>query len=115
MTPNTPALERLLGQIFDHCQEGLRDEISLAEYEKRREGFIFHMRDWSSDLERLARLYHDPEGQDVETTSRLVMGFLYHVIPHLRAAGRLLLDHVPDPFAAGESTTPAGRPSQGQP
>jgi hypothetical protein len=113
MTPNRPALERLLGQIFDHCQEGLQDEISPSDYEKQRHDFVFHMLDWYRDLEHLSRLYHDPEGQDVQSVSRFLVGFLYHVIPHLNAAGRLLLDQVPDPFAAGASTPTVGNPSQG--
>src|SRR5205823_267355 len=99
MTPNTAALERLLGQVFDHCQEGLRDEVDAAEYERRRQDFVFHMLDWRGDLTALTRLYENPEGQNVDSASRFLIGLLYHVIPHLSTAGRLLLDHIPDPFA----------------
>jgi hypothetical protein len=109
MTPNKSALERLLGQVFDYCQEGLRDEIGLAEYERRRHDFVFHMLDWQDDLQQLTRLFENPEGQDVDSASRFLIGFLYHVIPHLSAAGRLLLDHVPDPFA--EITPPSRKES----
>jgi hypothetical protein len=99
MTLDRSALERLFGQVFDHCQEGLQDEISSAKYERRRYDFVFHMLDWNEDLQFLNGLFAKPEGQDVEATSRSLIGFLYHVIPHLNAAGRLLLDEVPDPFA----------------
>jgi hypothetical protein len=99
MTPQTTRLEHLLGQVFDGCRNGLRNEVGPAEYERRRRDFIFHMMDWRNDLEPLARLYERPEGQDADAASTFLIGFLYHIIPHLAAAGRLLLDEVPDPFA----------------
>ncbi len=111
MTENTSALERLLGDVFDHCQEGLRDEVGAAEYERRRRDFVFHMLDWQGDLTALTRLYENPGSQDVDSASRLLIGLLYHVIPHLSAAGRLLLDHVPDPFAEAGSGAPSRQPS----
>jgi hypothetical protein len=99
MTPPTSALEHLLGQVFDECREGLREELDPKEYTRRRQDFIFHMTDWRSDLQGLARLYECPEGRDADSASTFLVGLLYHVIPHLAAAGRLLLDEVPDPFA----------------
>jgi hypothetical protein len=54
------------------------------------------MTDWSEDLFRLAELYEHPDKFDRAAAARLVAGFLTHAIPHLRAAGRLLLDHAPE-------------------
>jgi hypothetical protein len=47
-------------------------------------------------------LVEGPEQLDAEAASALVIGFLYHVVPHLNAAGRLLLDEISDPFASAE-------------
>jgi hypothetical protein len=57
------------------------------------------MTDWSEDLERLVDWYKHPEKLDREAAGTLVAAFLYHVIPHLKAAGRLLLDEIPDAFS----------------
>jgi hypothetical protein len=92
------AFEDLLGKVFDASRDGLRDRVSPAEYQRLREDFIFHMVDWTDDLERLRELRDRPEIFDTESSSAMVAGFLYHVIPHLTAAGRLLLDEIPDPF-----------------
>jgi hypothetical protein len=97
--PAVSSIEQLLGQIFDGAREGERGTLDPAEYERRRHDFIFHMTDWSDDLERLADLFKHPEQQEEESASVFLIGFLYHVIPHLNAAGRLLLDEVGDPFA----------------
>lgn len=67
------------------------------EHGRQRDDFVFHMTDWALDLERLARLYKKP--QDNATATELVVTFLSHATPHLSAAGRLLLDGVPDTFA----------------
>jgi hypothetical protein len=99
MTTDKAALERLLGQVFDDCREGLRDDLSPAEYERRRHEFVFHMLDWPKDFQFLSGLFANPEGRDIQDVSTSLIAFLYHVIPHLNAAGRLLLDEVPDPFA----------------
>jgi hypothetical protein len=96
-------LEQLLGRVFDSAREGLREILDPQEYEKRRHDFIFHMADWKDDLERLADLYNHPERRDEDAASTLVIGFLYHVIPHLNAAGRLLLDEIGDPFSQSEN------------
>ncbi len=95
-------LEELLGRIFDGAREGVRENVPPAEYERRRRDFIFHMTDWLSDLRQLADLFSNPDGRADDTASALVIGFLYHVIPHLNAAGRLLLDDISDPFAQPE-------------
>lgn len=91
-------VEELLGEVFDGAREGLRSELPPEEYERRRHDFVFHMVDWKDDLERLAHLFKKPEGLDAEGASNLLIGFLYHVVPHLNAAGRLLLDKIDDPF-----------------
>jgi hypothetical protein len=96
-------LEQLLGKVFDNAREGLREVLDPQEYEKRRHDFIFHMADWKDDLERLADLFNNPDQKDVETATLLVIGFLYHVAPHLDVAGRLLLDEIGDPFSESEN------------
>jgi hypothetical protein len=92
-------LEELLGRVFDGAREGLRQSIEPGEYAKRRRDFIFHMTELKSEVQRLAELYKDPGGQDQDATSDFVIGALYHVIPHLNAAGKLLLDEILDPFS----------------
>ena len=57
------------------------------------------MTDWQSDLEQLADLFKNPDKYDEDYTSNFLIGFLYHVIPHIDAAGRLLLDQVSSPFS----------------
>jgi hypothetical protein len=97
--PNVSKIVQLLGQVFDGAREGLRETLDPEEYERRRHDFIFHMTDWRDDLERLADLFKHPEQQEEGSASVFLIGFFYHVIPHLNAAGRLLLDEIGDPFA----------------
>lgn len=92
-------LESLLGKVFDSCREGLSEELSPADYAERRHDFVFHMTDWLSDLAGYADLVQHPENSKKADATHFLIGFLYHVIPHLNAAGRLLLDEIPDPFA----------------
>jgi hypothetical protein len=86
-------IEKLLGQVYDRLQS---IDDKAANTEARRQ-FVFHMTDWLDDLERLAKLYEEGELRK-DKAAQTVAGFLYHVIPHLNAAGRLLLDNIPDPF-----------------
>jgi hypothetical protein len=65
------------------------------------------MTDWLGDLKELNALYTHPEKADLHEATVLIIGFLYHVIPHLNAAGRLLLDHISDPFAPPQAKTTA--------
>ena len=95
--------DELLGKIFDSAREGLRGELSAEEYERRRHDFIFHFCDLRDDVVRLAQWLADPDILDEEAASTLIIGFLYHAIPHLNAAGRLLLDKIDDPFAEPEA------------
>jgi hypothetical protein len=98
-------LESLLSKVFDSCREGLAQELSKAEYEQRRHDFVFHMTDWVTDLFEYADLVKHPEKHKKDEASEFLIGFLYHVVPHLNAAGRLLLDEIKDPFA-GEPAHP---------
>jgi hypothetical protein len=87
------ALQKLLASVYNHFQR-LDDRKANA---NARRDFVFHMTDWLSDLDHLVAIYKHPERVDAEQASEIV-GFLYHVIPHLNAAGRLLLDDIPDAF-----------------
>ena len=97
------ALRALLETVFDGARDGLREQLSPEEYESIRQDFVFHMLDWGDDLDRLRDVFLHPEKYDENSASQIVIGALYHVIPHLNSAGRLLLDGVEDPFAAGDS------------
>lgn len=86
-------IEKLLTRVFDELQK-----IDAAEEHMRsRQDFVFHMIDWKDDLDELVELYTNPDKHSSDA-SKIIAGFLYHVIPHLNAAGRLLLDTLPDPF-----------------
>jgi hypothetical protein len=100
LTNQTTPVEELLGSLFDGAREGLRQSLSAEEYEKRRHDFAFHLTDIREDVLRLAELLTQPTKHDEEAASADIIGILYHVIPHLNAAGRLLLDQIHDPFAA---------------
>jgi hypothetical protein len=92
-------LEEFLGQTFD----AFRDVEDAGEHEQKKAEFIFHMTDWTSDLEKLAELYQTPSMMDRKAARQFIFGFLVHVIPHLNAAGRLMLDEIADPFAPAEA------------
>jgi hypothetical protein len=85
-------LKALLAAAYDEVQH-LDDRTRNA---RCRRNFVLHMTDWVEDLHRLEELYRQPEKFDQETATQVVMSFLYHVIPHLRAAGRLMLDYSPE-------------------
>lgn len=91
----SPELTELLSAIFDQCHEPEDSEAYLT----RRRDFVFHMTDWLNDLQDLHSLQFSPEGRDPAQASTELMAMLVHVIPHLNAAGRLLLGKIPDPFA----------------
>ena len=88
----------LMEKVFDDMYAESRNKNSLR-YQEYRRDFGFHMTDWLRDLERLSAVYRHPEKTSVADASSNIMGFLYHAIPHLAAAGRLLLEEVPDAFA----------------
>jgi hypothetical protein len=87
------SLQKLLTSVYDRFQR-LDDRKANA---TARQDFVFHMTDWLDDLHRLVAIYEHPEKFSREDASDIA-GFLYHVIPHLKAAGRLLLDDIPDAF-----------------
>lgn len=97
--PTSSKLEQLLAEVFDGMHSGLRKEVGRKEYERRRYDFDFHMTDWETDLRELVEIFDHPDKWTEESASPLIIGLLYHVIPHLKAAGRLLLDEIPDAFA----------------
>jgi hypothetical protein len=92
-------LHELLGRVFDSVRDGLRAELTPQEYERRRHEFVFHMTDWAGDMAQFMDLVGHPDGWKTQAATTFVIGFLYHVVPHLNAAGRLLLDRINDPFA----------------
>ncbi len=96
---STLPAEELLHKIFDGAREGLRAELAPQEYEKLRHDFVFHLSEVRDDAARLAALLTEPDKLDEATAATLLIGILYHAIPHLNAAGRLLLDRISDPFA----------------
>ena len=96
---NINKVQTLLERIFDDCREGLREELSCEEYQRRKDDFVFHMTDWLEDLDELQQLFANPDGQSIDQATSTIIGFLAHVGPHLTTAGDLLLDHVPNCFA----------------
>ena len=94
-------LTALLNKVFDRVREDCLPElVDPSAYNNWRQDFVFHMTDWMQDLERLRKLFNNPEQFGVENASHVIVSCLIHVIPHLNAAGRLLLDEVSDPFAS---------------
>jgi hypothetical protein len=87
-------INELLEDTFDAFQDV---EDALAHSQKKAD-FVFHMTDWVDDLEKIAELFKDPSKLDRKASRQFIFGFLAHVIPHLNAAGRLLIGEVSDPF-----------------
>ena len=96
--PRMPSkeLEKLLASVYDRFQRLNEPRANAA----ARRDFVFHMTDWLDDLQRLVPLYEHPERADGKQAGSDIAGFLYHVVPHLKAAGRLLLDEIPDAFGS---------------
>jgi hypothetical protein len=89
----------------------IRDEFGLDRYESLRREFVFHMTDWVDDLDTLAEMFKYPGDHNADGTCIQLIGILYHVIPHLRAAARLLLrEEVPDPFLPPANHLPVAGP-----
>ncbi len=84
-------LEGLLAAVYPKYQK----RTDSAADRQCRKDFVFHMTDWAGDLQRLAALYREPQDFAKTEAEAIVAGFLYHVIPHLVEAGRLLLDYEP--------------------
>ncbi len=93
MKKDRAKIRELLAQIFDELQKIDNSEDHM----RRQQDFIFHMLDWQDDLEQLSAIYANPEKYE-DDSSKIIAGFLYHVIPHINMAGHLLLENIPDPF-----------------
>jgi hypothetical protein len=91
LTPNKE-LVALLSAVYDQFNEG------TATVSEARQDFVFHMTDWLHNLKALKAIYDRPGQVDQEAAGKAIASFLYHVIPHLSAAGRLLLGEIPDAF-----------------
>lgn len=97
-SPRLARLQAILAGVFNFQREEWKKELPPAEYERRRHDFVFHLTDWQSDLEGLAALFKDPDGQDDDASHSFIIGFLYHIVPHVDAAARLLLGDIGNPF-----------------
>jgi len=102
-------IEQLLGHVFDSLREDIRSCAKGDDYERARQDFVFHMTDWSDDLSALYKLFEEERPRDKQQATQIVVGFLYHAIPHLRAAGKLLLDTIPDAFSPSASPAADGK------
>ncbi|MFL5341825.1 MAG: hypothetical protein ACJ8F7_16895 [Gemmataceae bacterium] len=89
LTPAASSLDDLLVRVFKEFVK--RRGLTRKEYDELKFDFVFHMRDAKEDFENLVQLYKHPEGRNAETELLFIIGFLHHVIPHLRAAGRILM------------------------
>jgi hypothetical protein len=90
-------VRELLERVFDREPQF----AEIEDYERKRHDFVFHMTDWENDLRKLFLLYNNPPEYEGRA-SEIVSGFLIHTTSHLKAAGRLLLDDIPDPFKERE-------------
>ncbi|MFN0052069.1 MAG: hypothetical protein ACKV0T_07755 [Planctomycetales bacterium] len=98
-----PRLDALLRAVFDDFQDEPCETLDSKEYEQRRLDFVFHMTDWMDDIDGILNLFSNPDQKDVDSATTFLVGFLYHVVPHLNAAAKLLLGEVGDPFSSKES------------
>lgn len=87
-------LEQLLARAFEVCKAGRRTK----KFRQQQFDFVFHMTDWLFDLEELYDMVHNPENWNPDKAGEFLIGFLYHVIPHLNTAGKLLVGEISDPF-----------------
>jgi hypothetical protein len=92
------SLRNILRAVF----EGLREKEE-ASFSEKQEEFAFHIVECLDDFENLLMLLKKSassnETNENAMIAREIVGFLYHVVPHLTAASRLLLDGVPDTFS----------------
>jgi len=95
----SPELEKLLAKVFDSLHGELREELGSEAYQQRRRDFVFHLTDWLKDLNDLHELFSHPEKIAVDEAAIFLIGMLSHVVPHINAAGKLMLGKIPDPFA----------------
>lgn len=86
-----PKLTSRLSKVFDRCSQQRNKTARLD--------FVFHMTDWLEDLYALTAAFKRPDRRSQKQFDDVVIGFVIHVIAHLRAAGRLVFDYDPDTFA----------------
>lgn len=75
--------------------EFFRDMASAKEtdnYDYDKEKFLFHMTDWNSSLESLAKFFSNPAEYNQEDSNRILRELFYHVLPHLNAAAEIYDD-----------------------
>jgi hypothetical protein len=88
---STTKLKNLESKLLEFFRDMANaKESNNFEYDKEK--FLFHMTDWNSSLESLARLYSNPEDFSQEDASRVLREFFYHVLPHLNAAAEIYDD-----------------------
>jgi hypothetical protein len=90
-------LREVLEEIYEKISD--RGGMPSAEYRARKDDFVFHLTDCRDDLGRLAELLNGAKPASEQDPIAL-LSILYHVIPHLNAAGRLALGQFSDPFAS---------------
>ncbi len=100
---------QLMRQVFDELREGIRETTSSQEYDDLRESFAFHMTDWAEDIQKLLKLRASSDSISSEDAAKEVVGLLYHLIPHLTEAGKLLLDGVGDQIEPTEASDTSDR------
>jgi len=98
MEPGRDALVSLLEKVFDEMRGSQKKTLGAKGYHAQREDFVFHMTDWLRDLDTLNRILRRPKECDVRQSTMDLVSTLYHILPHLNEAGRLLLDKVPNAF-----------------
>lgn len=94
MATTADALSQLLMNVFDEYQS---HDDPAVQAEGRRQ-FVLHMTDWLDDFASMRELFDDPERVTTDEAGRRVAAFLYHAVPHLNEACRLMLDDVLSPW-----------------
>src|ERR1051325_6577251 len=95
---NLTILQDMLRSVYDELQDS-----TVPDYDNARHDFVFHITECIDDMEELLRLFDQPREATATAATQRMVGFLYHVVPHLNAATRLLLGKVPDTFAGVQS------------
>ena len=93
------AIQSVMKQAFDRARIDIRAIMPDVEYERCRDDFAFHLFDCFDDFESLIESFRSLDGLNPEEAVQFLMGFLYHVVPHLNAAGALLLGDIPTSFS----------------
>lgn len=101
--PEPTPLEQLLADVFTR----VRETEDPKEHAKRGPDFLFHMTDCGKDVLGLAEVYAKSQTIDPHEAKKAVTQFFLHALPHLREAGRLLMDEIPDPFTDLDTDSPS--------